>query len=229
MVASIEVRIKEYTAQVFSGKLSMPTGACPRCLQGPDLYKLHDHRWRSFRYTVDNFVRIIETVLVRWKCPLCKRRFTDYPDFAIPYKRYVADDVERLSAAYAEDDGENYEGVVLHEQMGIACEPEEGRNIGPQLNKSTPWRWLGCLGTQPDLLGATLAVLRRKNLGQDIGKFPVCIPRRKYRSEKRKQVLNNARLLLRVNQACKRLFGLSLFPRIATPAGRTSYILLTMG
>jgi len=229
MVSEIEKRIKEHTAKVLSSNPPEPKGTCPRCLQEPGVYKLYDYRFRSFRYIVDNLVRIIQSYLLRWKCPLCRKPFTDYPDFAMPYKRYVTDDVEQISSAYVENADQTYQGVVLHQRLAIAYEQVLALNREPQLDKTTAWRWVGCLGTWGEQLKAVVEMIHRKEPDNMIFAHPVHVPKRKYRSSNRKRILENACLLLRAQQAWKRLYGLRIFPRIAPPAGRSRHILSDMG
>ena len=44
----------------------------------------HELRSRQLRYTVGTAVIRARIVLARWRCILCERTFTDYPDFRTP-------------------------------------------------------------------------------------------------------------------------------------------------
>lgn len=50
----------------------------------------------------------MRSVLTRWKFLVCHKAFTDYPDFALPYKRYVRQDLCQLSGRYVFDDSVSY-------------------------------------------------------------------------------------------------------------------------
>ncbi len=41
----------------------------------------HELRSRPLRYMVGTAVICVRIVLARWRCTLCGRTFTDYPDF----------------------------------------------------------------------------------------------------------------------------------------------------
>ena len=73
----------EYLDSVKRGDYPRPEGVCPKCSEIPPEFKLHDQRSRLFRFIEDSLVCVIEGVLVRYKCLLCKRTFTIYPDFVL--------------------------------------------------------------------------------------------------------------------------------------------------
>ena len=100
MKSKIEETIKNHTDSILSGIFSQPEGPCPKCLEKPNFFKLHECKKRNFRYICDSFIYTVLSLLTRWKCPICKRTFTDYPSFALPFKRYVMIDIERLTNDY---------------------------------------------------------------------------------------------------------------------------------
>ena len=87
MVSVIEARIGQHSHSVASGDICRPEGPCPQCHAVPRWFKVHERSTRSFRFIVESVVHTIASVLLRWKCPVCGKTFTDYSDFAWPYKR----------------------------------------------------------------------------------------------------------------------------------------------
>jgi hypothetical protein len=53
---------------------------CATC-DGYDCFAPHELRPRELRYVVGMGVIRAKIVLARWRCIMCDRRFTDYPDF----------------------------------------------------------------------------------------------------------------------------------------------------
>ena len=228
MISELEQRINEYSAKVLSGAPPAPEGICPRCMKSPEYYKYYDCRIRFYLFIVGNLVRRLQSYLLRWKCPLCGKPFTNYPDFAVPYKRYVAGDVQRLSSTYVERPSETYQGAVLTKEGGLCY--DWGKHVSEeiQLNKATIWRWVGWLGSRAEAFRAELETILKKASCHIGLKSYVSIPKRKYRSQKRKRLLEQAWLLLEGNRILQEFFGRSIFPRLATPAAGKYYILSAM-
>jgi hypothetical protein len=53
---------------------------CAAC-DGYDCLAPHELRSRELRYLVGTVVMCVRIVLARWRCIVCGRTFTDYPDF----------------------------------------------------------------------------------------------------------------------------------------------------
>ena len=100
MPVSVETAIQEHTREIISGKIQKPKGCCPRCLLQPINFTLHECRKRTFRYIDGNFVKVLLTLLPRWKCSSCRKTFTVYPSFALPHKRYAQEDIVKISKNY---------------------------------------------------------------------------------------------------------------------------------
>jgi len=49
---------------------------------------------------VDLLVVAVYCALIRFICPGCKKTFTYYPDFAIPYKHYTRQSIIGYAGAY---------------------------------------------------------------------------------------------------------------------------------
>jgi hypothetical protein len=75
-------RIKEHNAAVcqnFRHRVRYRNG-CAGCTES-DSFAPHELRSRQLRYTVGTAVICVRIVLARWRCIVCGRTFTDYPDF----------------------------------------------------------------------------------------------------------------------------------------------------
>ena len=50
----------------------------------------------------------IASLLVRWRCPRCRKTFTDYPPFACPYKAYTLPQIAERAAKYVNSTATSY-------------------------------------------------------------------------------------------------------------------------
>ncbi|MFH1097366.1 MAG: DUF6431 domain-containing protein [Candidatus Desantisbacteria bacterium] len=189
-----------------------PQGSCPHCFETPDTFNLHESRKRSFRFIVGFFVRIVISMLIRWKCPICGRTFTDYPAFALPYKRYVLMDIEHLSEDYLENE-KSYQQTVSCEGEAIGYEEKDGKVDERQLSASTPWRWLTFLGSMNNSLTQALNLIEQKAPQSAIFRQLFPLWPGKYRTQKRKILLQSAWKLLQASRLFEQLFGHKIFPR----------------
>ena len=67
----------------------------------------------------DRSVETIACTLVRWRCPVCQRTFTEYPFFAAPHKRYLRSQMMVRALQYVEDDAVSYRKGVLQSFLPI--------------------------------------------------------------------------------------------------------------
>jgi hypothetical protein len=92
--------------------------------------------------------------VTRWKCPACRRSFTEYPAHALPSTRFTRDTVHRMCARYLGDPRATYRGAVREGGVPIAYpEPAEVASgyddcdaETPVLSHTTLYRWLTALG-----------------------------------------------------------------------------------
>lgn len=208
----VEEIIQRHTDSITSGNIKPPQGSCPKCFETPNTYKLHESRKRNFRFIVGCFIRNVISLLVRWKCPICGRTFTEYPAFVLPYKRYVLMDIERLGEDYLENK-KSYQQTVSCEDGVIGYEERDGKIDERQLSPSTPWRWFNFLGSMENTLTEALNLIRQKAPDGYIFRELFPIFPGKYRTQKRKLLLQNAWKLLEANQIFQHLFGEKIFPR----------------
>ncbi len=138
--ATIE-EIKAYQSQVEKDKIT-PAGLppCPRCQLKACLFKIHAYRERRFLLIIEMLVKSIFCTLVRFRCTRCGKTFTQYPEFAMPYKHYTRQSIERLSATYVKDDQKTYETAAITDD-GVPGY-QDSRQV---LAASTIYRWITTL------------------------------------------------------------------------------------
>ena len=76
MPIPVEISIQQHSDDIISGKIPEPEECCPRCFSKPATFKLHECRKRAFRYIAGHFVKVLITLLARWKCSDCGKTFT---------------------------------------------------------------------------------------------------------------------------------------------------------
>ena len=145
MSIQIEAAIQRHTDAVISGKIPVPQKRCPHCLT-KDNFRLHECRRRSFRYIIGSTVKVTLTLLPRWKCEVCQKTFTAYPPFAVPHKRFVLSDIEKLCQRYLKDRQETYYSTVSNEGSPIGYDEGTDSEVNHFLAPSTLWRWISWLG-----------------------------------------------------------------------------------
>jgi len=217
MISKIEEKIKKHTEKIKAKQYDMPLGLCPKCSKKPECFKLHESKPRKFRFILADIVKQIESLLLRWKCILCKATFTEYPDFALPYKRYVSDDILRLSGQYLEQHRETYRRLVSDQtdrnRTQVTAYEKKPRS---SLAYSTPWNWMKLLGGLPVVYQAGLELIRNFEPGTELFRRFAPVAPRKYRSQARKRLLQRAKNLLLLNAQQEDLFSHRIFPRYKT-------------
>jgi hypothetical protein len=202
-----------------SGKegIECTVGACPRCQARPKRFWRHGTRLRLFLVFAEVVVRVW-SYLPRWKCPACKHTFTQYPPFALPFKRYALPFIRERVVAYVTDEALTYAKGVEEEGMSICHEdPGEGRKLWP----STLWRWVSTLGGFPETVRRALDLIKQKDPSSVL--FRALGERQfrgeKFRSQARKGVLQRCRELLLVEPVYAESFGARILPDLATGVG----------
>ena len=142
MPIPVEISIQQHLDDIISGKIPKPKECCPRCFSNPGTFKLHECRKRAFRCIAGNFVKVLITLLARWKCSECGKTFTFYPSFAVPHKRYTKNDILNLSSKYIEDKKQTCYTAVTHAGSPIGYQEENEKYVDHFLAPSTLWRWI---------------------------------------------------------------------------------------
>ncbi len=210
--------IKGHGMRATGKKISCVLDTCPCCQGRPAGFKRHGLRKRLFLVFADWVIRRVWSYLTRWKCPLCKRTFTLYPDFALPFKRYVLAFIWERCAAYVEDAARTYrEGL---KKGGVAISYEDAAS-GTVLWPSTLWRWVNTLGDLPVTVREALNLVKQKDPSTGVfGRlWRIGIRTGKFRSAGRGILLRRCRELVTVDRVYVRLFWASVFPDLATRCG----------
>jgi hypothetical protein len=210
--------IRKYGHEAKHGWISCELDRCPCCQGQPVRFKQHGVRNRLFLVFADWVVRRVWSYLTRWKCPLCKRTFTLYPDFALPFKRYSLAFIQARCAAYVEDGARTYREGVKEEGVAISYEDADS---GMVLWPSTLWRWVSSLGGFSETVRQALHLIKQKDPSTDVFRElgGLRIRAGKYRGEERKIVLQRCRELLTADRVHVRLLSASVFPDLATRCG----------
>ncbi|ETR70164.1 MAG: hypothetical protein OMM_03441 [Candidatus Magnetoglobus multicellularis str. Araruama] len=220
MKSKIEEIIKKHTDSIISGNFSPPEGPCPKCLENPEHFTLHERKKRNFRYICESLIYTVLSLLTRWKCPICKCTFTDYPSFALPFKRYVMIDIERLTNEYI-NNNQTYEQTISHDGLTIAYNEQEGVIDERKLSKTTIWRWVGFFGKLEKTINGALNLIRQKDSICQIFRSVYLVSPSKFKSLERKRIIQNTMKLFHINEyfQSKKIFGNSIFPRFAAACG----------
>ncbi|WP_419470197.1 hypothetical protein [Candidatus Kuenenia sp.] len=189
---------------------------CPKCKSTHVNFTLHECRYRLFHVIIDSLVHTIESFLGRWKCSLCKKTFTSYPEYALPYKRYVKDHCLSFSQAYVKDDTETYRSVSS--AIGYTTRTQEIDNR--MLAWSTVWRWLRFFGSLKYTLRNAFDLIRQADPNSPVFRQMFPIYHGKYKSKQRKTSLDQSIQLFSAEPEYHRIFGHSFFsPELATKSG----------
>lgn len=163
------------------------------------------------------------TLLIRMKCSSCGKTFTLYPSFALPYKRYVSQQIIERSLQYLLDETMSYEHAAREldpDQPNGRAPPQrlplyhEDPDRARQLASSTVHRWITTLGSLKKTLQMATCLLLERNV--DSHRQAVDVAAHKYRSQQRKNRLRDALRLLHTDAAYRATFGCSIFPKLAT-------------
>jgi hypothetical protein len=210
--------IREYGRQAKCGGISCALDRCPRCNAAPLRFKRYGVRKRLFLVFANWMIRRVFSYLTRWKCPLCKRTFTLYPSFALPFKRYVLDFIRVRCAAYVEDEARTYREGVEEKEGAISHEDADG---GAELWPSTLWRWVKTMGRLPVTVRLALNLIKQKDpstgIFRALGRMQIRAG--KFRSEACKTLLIRCRELTLADSVYRALFSVSFFPDLATRCG----------
>lgn len=207
---------------------------CPRChrrAEGAAFFSRHDIRDRTFLVVVASMVHKLKSIISRWKCPLCGRKFVLYPRFALPHKRYTLPAFEERSPRYVEDVPRTYRKAVKENGSPIFYARKPGEEITaasteaqklkekvPAMSHSTLYRWTTTFGQLRRTLRKASELIKQKapmsTLFRDLAGFRVSS--RKYRSRARKHILHRCWSLWKTDPAYSQIFGVSIFPHFAT-------------
>ncbi len=204
-------QINEYTQRVRTGQVRCNLPPCPHCEKTSNFFTRHEARQRYFYAIVEQMVRKILGLLIRWKCPGCGKTFTDYPGFALPFKRYILSAIMKYSSQYTENDQTTYRKIIQNNPSGY---PESEC----QLDHSTIHRWLGTLGSFTQTIRKAQDLILQSRPDSSICRdlAGLSIPSKKYHKKERAGVLLRCRQLFSLEGLYRSIFKVSIFPNLAT-------------
>ena len=179
-----------------------PYRSCPCCHGVPKRFARNGTRERVFLVLTEEMVCRTTGHLARWKCPLCKKTFTVYPDFALPYKRYTRQEIIGLCERYLNLEWTTYRDAVSDNGMPLfypekEADPSWWKNASeddvdpdtdaPALSHTALYRWLTTLASLDCVNPTSTETLPSAG--------PVSP--NKFRSEERRQILEACLKLLR--------------------------------
>ena len=151
----LSTAIAAHSARVRKGNHRCSLSFCPHCGRAPEptvFFRRHSLRQREFLVIDGRYIRAVGGLLARWRCPFCRRTFTEYPAFALPYKQYAIFQMAPRSLHYVENDEISYRKGVLQSYLPIFhwVEPSKGAAacvIGESvLAHTTLYHWVSALG-----------------------------------------------------------------------------------
>lgn len=180
-----------------------PCVACPYCGASPLRFLRDGTRGIVSRTVEHGIVSKTPGSVLRWKCPACRRSFTEYPDSRVPGQRFSRECIYTLSERYLKDHTMTYRRTVCEDGIPIAYPETDQGNSGdgdedyadtPILAHTTIYRWITALGAKqlpsdPCTTDAEPKQPSEKAESMDL-------PTRKYRSAARKDVLLQCRAAL---------------------------------
>jgi transposase-like protein len=213
-------KIKSYNQKVRRNLVTCILPPCPRCGTSADQFKRHELRKRQFNVIVQQVIHIVIGLLIRWACTGCGKTFTQYPDFALPYKRYMLPDIIQYAERYLESENMSYGRLVKKWSAGYKRTTAEGET---QLWPSTIHRWLSTLGSLPNILARGQQLIRQKNPKASVTRYlsQLTVPRRKFKTDTRRLILVGCRQILLVERFFHETFHVSIFEKVAADCGYT--------
>lgn len=211
MLSNIIEQINNYTKLVENNEIKAEGWSCPKCKEKPLYFSPHEKKLRLFYVIVERLVHRIESLLMRWKCPLCDKTWTQYPEYALAYKRYTKEDLREFTSKYLEGDLMTYRKSVQKRGLAIFHEGIEGENEGKSLSPSTVWHWLGFTGSLLLLIADCLAMIKEKSPESGVFRKIFAVNSRKYRSDERREILQNSMKMLAVEEEYVKIFSRPIF------------------
>lgn len=205
---------------MLRNKIHCQLPPCPFCKTQPTLFTRHQVRIRGFRILCDPLIDVVLGLVIRWKCPGCKKTFTQQPPFALRCKRFTREAILDFSGSYLEDEALSYRKAVLEGGMSI-CYPTKTVNdslIYPQLAHTTPYRWISSLGGFKEILRCALDFVLQKKPASTVHRdlATLKISPGKYVKAAREEVLKRCRQLIHLEAEFRTAFNTSIFPFFAT-------------
>lgn len=213
-------QIESYSNDVLRNKIHCDLPSCPGCNTPSTSFRRHQARTRRFYILCDMLVQVILCLVIRWKCPTCKKSFTQQPPFAFRNKRYTRETILDFSASYLEDDASAYRKAVLEEGASFlhASTTKGEPHTSKELAHSTLYRWITSLGGMKEVLRCGQDLILQMNPASSICRdlAALGIAPKKYMTAAREGVLKRCRQLIHLEVEFRATFHNSIFPFFAT-------------
>jgi hypothetical protein len=150
---------------------------CPWCdcrRRGRGFFRRHAARARILLVVSHGSIHRVRLYVLRWRCPLCGRTFTDYPAFALQAKRYTLPDIRRLVQDRLGATPASYRRSVTELALPLFysdLDPVVSITTGkddeavPALAHTTLFRWVQALGADRTSRQFSEGRRRRKTAG----------------------------------------------------------------
>jgi hypothetical protein len=219
--SATRTEIEKYRLEVLRNKIRCELPCCSVCETLPDLFTRHQARPRKFYIFCEALIQTVLCLVIRWRCPGCRKTFTQQPPFAFPRKRYTRESILEFSAGYVENHAATYRTAVSDgEGMPIFhALTSEAEAIRYQcLAHSTPYRWITCLGGLKQILRGAQDLILQKNPASSVYRdlAAIDVSAKKYVKAGRESVLKRCRQVLRLEVRFRATFLASIFPFYAT-------------
>jgi len=207
-------QIEAYNQAVRDNKVACTLPPCDGCSVASDQFTRHELRRRQFYVITDEIVHIVNALLIRWKCPGCNKTFTQYADFALPYKRYSLPDMMQYARRYLEDVKMTYARLTIKWFAGYQETQHDERQLWP----STIHRWLTTLGGFIRVIGKAQSFVHQKDPAIGVTRLlaGLKVSVTKFKTPARAQTLIRCLQLLHLEPIYRRVFNVSIFSKLAS-------------
>ena len=212
---SIIKQIEAHEKEVRLGLKPSNLQFCIFCNEPSRSLKRHEVRHRILYFIIKYYVYRKEVVLCRWKCIVCKKTFTYYPEYSLPYKRYIKSAIVWFSALYLNNAEISYMKAVKH-SFNVIVHKDDEQTKQSEFNSTTVWRWQSFLSSLIKLEQKALQLIRESTSESTVFRESYSINRQKYRSQDRKAQLLKALKLLKVEETFRSIFRATIFPQFAS-------------
>jgi len=199
--------IKDYNQSVLDLSFECRRDTCPGCKKVPDFAK-HDVSPRQFRIREDDLICVVASWRVRFRCRDCRKVFTEYPPFALPYKRFAKPVIIAQAKHYLGND-HSLRQSVRGTHTPLAYDGPQGQQ-GQQLSRSTVWKWLTWLGGLKETLRRVTGLVLEKDPQANPARNVPLISAKKFCLQARHDVLHLAARLIAAAEQGAGLFVPSL-------------------
>lgn len=158
--------VQEFASTAAATDRKCEIRSCPHCGNEPSRshqFTLHARRSRLFLVVQGSFVVAIRTQIPRWRCLACRRTFSEYPRFALPYRRYTRPQMQRTTAAYLTHVDVDYRGTASVNRLPIFYTNNPSRASSSTtdpcyrvLAHTTIFRWVSVFGGASSLNSITV-------------------------------------------------------------------------